>query len=185
MNIKIFSLPGIVTLIMLCSCNNAVREKQLAKIDSLMAVIDSAGKNLNKINKDTISKRFDTFRNTNKSVAEHYQEYRNEENWNYLCEYQNVRKPFKTMVKRYNSYINDLKTSKEQLENLRHDVEKKLISEEEFNNYFIIEKNSAHEITFKINKQINEVLSQMKNFDTIQPYLLKLIDSYPENKNKK
>jgi len=176
---------AIVSIVAFSSCNNAVKKKQLAKIDSLITIIDTTGNKLNTINKDTVTKKYETYKQTNKKVAEHYQKYRNEENWNYLCNYQNVRKPFKTMVLNYNSFNADLKSAREQLENLKHDVQEGLISKEEFDNYFILEAKNTNEISFKINKQVESVLNQYKNFDTIQPYMLKLIDSYAENKKNK
>ena len=176
---------SIITIFVFSSCSNAVKEKQLAKIDSLMAIIDTASCNLNKINIDTVSKRYETYKATNKRVAEHYQKYRNEENWKYLCAYNNVRKPFKTMFLQYGTYKTELISSKKQLEDLKHDVANKLISEEEFHSFFIIESKSANDLSFKINMQVEMVLSQYKNFDTVHPYLIKLIDSYTENQNSK
>jgi len=175
---------AIISVVAFSSCNQAVKKKQLAKIDSLITIIDTTANHLNAINKDTVAKKYEAYKETNKKVAEHYQKYRNDENWHYLCNYQNVRKPFKTMVFNYNTFKSDLKSSREQLENLKHDVQKGLITEEEFNNFFTLEAKNTNDISIKINKQVESVLNQYKNFDTIQPYLLKLIDSYPENKNK-
>jgi hypothetical protein len=185
MSNKYFLFISIATIFFFSSCNNAVKEKQIAKIDSLMAIIDTARINLNKINKDTVGKRFLTYQETNKLVAEHYKEYRNEENWKYVCSFQEVRKPFKTMIFNYNSYKSDLDSSRKQLENLKHDVEKKLITEKEFENFFKIESKSANELTFKINIQVERVIGQLKNFDTVHPYMLKLIETYPKNKKDK
>lgn len=176
---------AIISIFAFSSCNQAVKKKQLAKIDSLITIIDTTANHLNAINKDTVAKKYEAYKETNQKVAEHYQKYRNEENWYYVCNYQNVRKPFKTMVFNYSTFKSELTSSREQLENLKHDVQKGLISEEEFNNFFTLEAKNTNEISFKINKQVESVLNQYKNFDTIQPYLLKLIDSYAENKNKK
>jgi len=176
---------ALISLVTFSSCNTAVKKKQLAKIDSLISIIDTTGSHLNAINKDTVAKKYEAYNETNKKVAEHYQKYRNEENWNYVCNYQNVRKPFKTMVINYGSFNSELKSAREQLENLKHDVQEGLISKEEFDNFFILEAKNTNEISFKINKQVESVLNQYKNFDTIQPYILKLIDSYAENKKNK
>lgn len=184
MSYKSIFYLALISIVAFSSCNSAVKKKQIAKIDSLITIIDTTGSKLKTINKDTVTKKFEAYKKTNEKVAEHYQKYRNEENWSYLCNYQNVRKPFKTMVLNYNSFNAELKSAREQLENLKHDVQEGLISKEEFNNFIILEAKNTHEISFKINKQVESVLGQYKNFDTIQPYLLKLIDSYTENKNK-
>jgi len=175
----------LVIVIALSSCNNAVKKQQLAKVDSLMAVIATASAHLNKINKDTVTKRFQDYKETNKKVFEHYKEYRNDENWKYLCAFQEVRKAFKTVSLNYNTYMNELKTSKKQLEDLKYDVDHKLISKDEFRGFFLIEAQSADRISYKINTQVENVLRQYKNFDTVHPYLLKLIESYPKESTAK
>ncbi|HNW71193.1 MAG TPA: hypothetical protein PKI01_12365 [Bacteroidales bacterium] len=175
---------AIISIAAFSSCNQAVKKNQLARIDSLITIIDTTTSHLNAINRDTVARKYKAYQETNKKVAEHYQKYRNEENWGYVCNYQNVRKPFKTMVFNYNSFKADLKSAREQLENLKHDVQEGLISEEEFNNFFTLEAKNTNDVSIKINKQVESVLNQYKNFDTIQPYMLKLIDSYAENKNK-
>lgn len=133
-----------ILIVVFSSCNSAVKKEQFAKIDSLIALLDSASKHLEIINMDTVNKKYQAYQETNNLVAVHYQKYRNDENWKYLCAFQNVRKPFKTMVKGYGSYKNDLASSKEQLENMKHDVDKNLLDEKEFKDYFDVEAKSAH-----------------------------------------
>ncbi|HNW89576.1 MAG TPA: hypothetical protein PKN48_07920 [Bacteroidales bacterium] len=179
---RYFLSLAIIAIVAFSSCKNAEKEKQIAKIDSLITVLDTASQHLNKINIDTVTKKYQAYQATNKLVATHYQKYRNEENWKYLCEYQNVRKPFKNMLKNYKSFRNDLNTSREQLENLRHDVDKKLLDDSEFRSYFTIEAHSVNDLAYRINGQVKSVLYQYQNFDTIQPYLLKLAATYPKDK---
>lgn len=178
---RYFLSLAIIALVAFSSCKNTEREKQIAKIDSLIAILDTTSQHLNKINLDTVTKKYQAYQTTNKLVATHYQKYRNEENWKYLCEYQNVRKPFKMMLKNHRSFRNDLSTSREQLENLKHDVDNKLLDESEFKSYFTIEAQSVNDLSFKINSQVKSVLCQYQNFDTIHPYLLKLAATYPKD----
>ena len=87
------------------------------------------------------------------------------------------------MAFHYRGYLSDIDSSRKQLENLKHDVKEKLIDEKEFENYFNIEAKTVNELTFKINKQVDLVLRQFKNFDTVHPYLLKLLEKYPKDKS--
>jgi len=168
-------------LLALSSCHNAEKKQQIAKIDSLITIIDSTESNLEKMNIDTVRKKYSAFRETNQRVIAHYQEYRNEENWKYMCAFQEVRKAFKVMVNKHKSYEQELKISREQLENLKHDVDESLLEEKEFKDYFAMESKSVHDLTFQINRQVNQVLQQYANFDSVHPYLLKLLETYPKD----
>jgi len=176
-----FILAVAIGLLALSSCHNAEKKQQIAKIDSLITIIDSTESNLEKMNIDTVKKKYNDFKETNKRVIVHYHEYRNDENWKYMCAFQEVRKAFKVMVNKHKSYQQELKISREQLENLRHDVDKSLLEEKEFKDYFTMESKSVHDLTFQINRQINQVLQQYANFDTVHPYLLKLLETYPKD----
>ncbi len=168
-------------ILVLSACHNAEKKQQLAKIDSLMAILDSTDSNLEKMNIDTVRKKYSAFQETNKRIIVHYHEYRNDENWKYMCAFQEVRKAFKVMVNKHNSYEQELKISREQLDNLKHDVDKRLLDEKEFKDYFAIESKSVHDLTFQINRQVSQVLQQYANFDTVHPYLLKLLETYPKD----
>ncbi len=182
---RFFNVFLILAIVALSSCNNAVKQKQLAKIDSLSVILDSANVQLTKINLDTIKNIFAKFEETNEKASEHYQKYRTEENWKFVCAYQQVKKPIKEMIEKYQSFSEDLNTSKKQLDDLRHDVNKNLINEKDFASYFNMEVKSAGDLSIRIKMKTGNALKQMKNFDTIHPYMLKLIDSYSENKTKK
>lgn len=175
---------GITLGFLIASCSNPVKKNQLSKVDSLYALLDSASTLLSRVNMDTVNQRLQTYYDVNKKVSEHYQEYRNEENWAYVCSYQNVRKPFKTLVKNYIKYQAEVDSSKKQLENLKHDIKKNLLKENEFDGCFAIESQSINALTFKIKKNIESVQHQLKNFDTIHPYMLRLIESYNSGKEK-
>ncbi|MEI6123973.1 MAG: hypothetical protein WCQ95_10135 [Bacteroidota bacterium] len=155
-----------------------MQEKQISQIDSLYKVVDSVSFKLNKINKDTIKNRFQLFKVMNDTVSKHFHEVRNDESWSYICNFQNVRKPFKTMVFNYDLYKSNIDSSKKQLIDLKHDVEKGLVKEKNVNSYLKIESQLINTVCIKVMKNIDQVNAQMKNFDTVQPYLFNLIKEH-------
>lgn len=48
-------------LLALSSCHNAEKKQQIAKIDSLITIIDSTESNLEKMNIDTVRKKIQRF----------------------------------------------------------------------------------------------------------------------------
>jgi hypothetical protein len=127
-------------------------------------------------------KRSHAYQVTIDTVSKHFNEVKNDESWKYICAYQEVRKPFKTMSFEYDSYQADIDSAIKQLNDLKHDVKEKLISDEEFALYYKNECNSANTVCFKISKSIASVNRQMKNFDTVHPYLIKLINDHKSGK---
>jgi hypothetical protein len=168
----------------LISCSNKNVEKKLSKIDSLIKIIDSVSYNLKQINPDTIMKRWHTYQITMDTVSKHFKDVRNDESWNYICAYNSVRKPFKTMALEYGSYRADIDSSLKQLDDLKHDVKEKLLTNENFDLYYANECKSANTICAKVSHNIASVNRQMKNFDTVHPYLIKLINDHKSGKKK-
>ncbi len=172
----------LVCSMLLFSCSNEKRAKQISKIDSLYKVLDTVDIKLKQINIDSVKNRYRLYKVTNDTVSKHFPEVRTDESWKYICAFQNVRKPFKNMSLSYDFFRAELQLSKKQLEDLKHDVEKKLLKGKDFDKFFTDEYRSVNDLQAKIMNNVNQVNAQMKNFDTVQPYLMNLIR---EHKSKK
>jgi hypothetical protein len=164
------------------ACSNKKVEQQLVKIDSLAKVMDSVDVRLKQVNRDTIVNRYHAYQSTLDTLSKHFKEVRTDESWKYLCAFQEVRKPFKTMSLNYNMFRAEIDSSIKQLTNLRHDVKEKLITDKEFETFFITERNSVNAVYFKVSKNVDQVIQQMKNYDTVHPYLVKLISDHKSGK---
>jgi hypothetical protein len=172
----------LIIIVLLISCSGKKIEKRVLKIDSLAKVMDSVDQKLKQISKDTIANRYHTYQRTLDSVAKYIKEIRNDESWKFICAYQEVRKPFKTMTINYDLYRAEIDSTIKQLLNLKHDVEQKLISDKEFDAFIQNESNSVNAVFFKVSKNIENVSLQMKNFDTIHPYLINILNHRKSSK---
>jgi hypothetical protein len=180
---KIFSyVPALLLLFFFTACSNKKIEQQVVKIDSLAKVMDSVDIKLKQINRDTIMNRYHTYQITLDTVSKHFKEVKNDVSFKYICAYQEVRKPFKTMSYNYDIYKAEIDSSVKQLNDLRHDIKEKLISDKEFQTFFKNECNSVNAIYFKVSKNVENVARQMKNFDTVHPFLIKLINDHKSGK---
>jgi hypothetical protein len=174
--------PILLLLLFFISCSNKKVEMQILKIDSLARVIDSVDQKLKQINRDTIVNRYHAYQITIDTVSKHFKEVRNDVSWKYICAFQEVRKPFKTMAFNYELFRAEIDSSIKQLNNLKHDVKEKLLSDKEFETFFQNERNSVNAVYFKVSKNVESVTRQMKNFDTVHPYLVKLISDHKSGK---
>jgi hypothetical protein len=180
---KIFVyFPITLILLFIISCSGKKVEQRVAKIDSLTKIIDSVDQKLTLINKDTVKNRYSTYKKTIDTIAKHMKELRTDESWKYICAYQEVRKPFKTLTFNYDIYKAEIDSSVRQLANLKHDIKAKLLSDKEFEIFFKNECNSVNAVYFKVSKNIETVSRQMKNYDTVHPYLIKLINDHKQGK---
>jgi hypothetical protein len=174
---KILQYSSIVFLLLfLFSCSGKKIEKQIVKIDSLEKILGSVKQELKEINKDTIENRYHTFKRTNDTIVKHMKELRNDESWKYICAYQTVNEPFESMAQNYYQYMSRVDSSLKQLGDLKHDVKAKLLSDKEFESFFKNESRSVNSLFEKVHEEIEVAEGQMKNYDTVHPYLIKLIN---------
>ncbi|MEI6852726.1 MAG: hypothetical protein WCL06_07765 [Bacteroidota bacterium] len=178
----IIFIPLLLLLLLIISCNGKKVEKQIAKIDSLAKIMDSVDQKLKLINHDTIVNRYHTYQITLDTLSKHFKEVKTDVSFKYLCAYQEVRKPFKTMSFSYGVYKTEIDSTIKQLNDLKHDVKEKLISDKEFETFFMNECNSVNAVFCKVSKNVDNVLLQMKNYDTVHPYLTKLINNHKSGK---
>jgi methyl-accepting chemotaxis protein len=178
----LYFLPIGLLLLLLISCSGKNIEKQVVKIDSLEKIMGTLAQELKEINKDTIENRYQTFKRTSDTLAKHLKELRNDESWKYICAYQNVNEPFESMASKYYQYKSQIDSSLKQLADLKHDVKAKLLSNKEFDNYFKNESESVNTLIEKVGEEIEITVSQMKNYDTVHPYLIKLISDHKSGK---
>jgi hypothetical protein len=171
-------LPIALLFVFLISCSGKKTEKQLTKIDSLEKIMASLNEELMEINKDTIENRHRIFKRTNDTIAKHIKELRNDESWKYICAYQYVNEPFESMAMKYYQYKSEVDSSLKQLSDLKHDVKAKLLSNKEFDTFFQNESNSVKAVSEKVKEEIEMTEDQMKNYDTVHPYLIKLISEH-------
>lgn len=173
---------GLLSGFLFFSCKNHNKE-QISRIDSLYQVADQLQQKLSEINVDTLKNRYIIYKNLNKYIGENITELKNDSSWYYICEFQKTNKPFMRMPYKYGHYMAEIDSSKKQLDNLKHDLMKDLITDEEFKKFYNIEVLSLNAVYNKVNSHVDIVAGQLKNYDTIYPYICKMIDNH-KNKHK-
>lgn len=174
----IFIIP-----LLLNSCTGKEEKKQLSKIDSLSGVLAESEKKLTEINKDSVTIKYFLYEKTMDSVAKYFTQIRSDESWPYICAYREVRKPFRNIYLKYDLFKSELDSAKKQLDDLKHDIKKELIKNDEADLFIKNESNSVDAIYKKISKSIDLAEKHMKNFDTVHPYLIKLMNSKTRRNN--
>jgi hypothetical protein len=166
------------------SCVNDTEIKQLNKVDSLSQIMLKAEKKLREVNKDSVSKKFELYNEYSGKIKEDLYEFKNKENWPYICAYSNVRKPFRNMVNNYKDFQTGLDSSKVHLDNLKHDIRKGLLSNDEFDRYYKMEKIKALALLDIITQRVESAKKEEANFDTVHPRIVRFISDFQNMKKK-
>ena len=86
------------------------------------------------------------------------------------------------MAIKYAGFNAKIDSSVKQLENLKHDVKAKVLSDKEFETFYMNERESVDAVYESISECIESVNMEMKNFDTVHPYLVKLLNNHKSGK---
>jgi hypothetical protein len=157
------------------SCSGKKVEKRVSQIDSLSAVMEKVDEDLKEVNKDTLQNRFLLLKRTTDSISKHMTEIRTDESWKYICAYTVMKEPLEEISRNYDLYRREIDSTMKQLADLKHDVKSKLLSDNEYKTYFQNECNSVNAVYGKVNENLEELEEQMKTFDTVHPWLVRLL----------
>lgn len=182
-NISITLITGIITAVsLMTACTSPEVQKDVARVDSIAVMIDSAESTLQSIDIDGLAALYDTYKDHAKVIEGNFYELKTEESWPYICAYRNCKKSFQMMLETYPDFIAEIDSSRSQLELLQHDIKKKLITREETNQYILLEAENARSLNERISFRVNNALRQQLNFDTVHPRIKEFIT---EMQNKK
>ncbi|MEI6764501.1 MAG: hypothetical protein WCM76_02600 [Bacteroidota bacterium] len=179
-----FYFMSALALLLVQSCGSKADKADIARIDSVYAVVETTGQELNKLNFDTLNTKNEMYKANAKVLTENIYELKNDETWPWICAYGNVRKPFKTMVAEYPKYKSELDTCRKQLNDMKHDLDNGALSKSDFETNFLIECSAVNDLTGRIIKNLNSVKAQLKSFDTVHPAICRIIKEFQENEAK-
>jgi hypothetical protein len=175
---------SVLALMLVQSCGSKAYKADIARIDSVYAVVDTTAQKLSTLNFDTLNAKNELYKANAKVLTESIHDLKNDETWPWICAYGNVRKPFKTMVAEYPKYKAELDTCRKQLNDMKHDLDNGALSKSEFETNFLIECSAVNDLTTRILKNVNSVTAQLKSFDTVHPAICRIIKEFQENKAK-
>ncbi len=179
---KIFFV--LVPYIFIISCSNNNYNDKIKFIDSLDTKIDTITKQIVNYNNVNFSDRYNLMFGKIKIFGE----YINNENLNTPAiksfgQYANLSKFYKHIGGKKDKLFKQLALSKQQLQNLKHDLQNNLINTDSVDNYFNIEKNIANDLFNEANLLFTEIKKSNELFNNLSPKIDLLIDSLKNTKN--
>lgn len=174
---KLILLFALLAMPLLFSCTKK-HPKLMAKIDSLATVLDSADHKLQQINPDTVKARYKAFTSANEVLKQNIEKIRTDDTWPLICRYESLDKPLRRMSFNYGLFRSEIDSTRRQLDDLRHDVSKNLLTREEFYEFFTIECHSVTAVYNKVSKNADLMKGHLSGYDTLYPKIMKMIEPY-------
>lgn len=143
--LPVFSL-FLAILVTLSSCNQAVKEERLQKIDSLNVHLNYVFSSVEKIDPQLLDNRITEIDQMSSWVWENVEDTLPKKPGMAMGDLIRTNKYLKQSRSRYNDVLKEAGYSKEQLEALKKDVENSFYSDEEFKGYFNTEAQSVAEL---------------------------------------
>lgn len=168
----------------LVACRGGDTAKEIAQVDSLFSVVKGTRDTLATIDHELVRQKYELYKQASKELQDNFYEIKTDENWPYICEYRNVRRPLRDMSQKYNFMMAEVDSSLKQLEHMKYDLQKGSMGKEEFDAYFRLEAETASNLIFKIRRQVELTRNHMINFDTIHPYIEEQLRIFREKSEK-
>jgi len=154
---------------LLSSCNHRANVVFVEKIDSLIVVLDSSTKELNLIDTAVISSDYKIYTHNIKLIREQFNNKENDSVWHVITRYGLLRKPMRDFKKHYINYGKEINVSREQLQDLRADVEKNNIPADSIEIYINEEAAFVTYIKFSVKGLMETTTRYYNQFKELNP----------------
>lgn len=156
------------------ACNNP-NEKEINEVDALIAKATEIENSL--LSLDT-SKVFGTKRQLEKDIAIFTKigDTLTKEEAFKISDIFGSKKKFYRLTTRFPKFINQIETSKKQLNDLKQDLENSLIKKENYAVYYSDEQIALKDLDIQINKLVIGIDVVIEKYETDRPELLKIME---------
>jgi endonuclease IV len=170
-NILILVITGAIFM----GCGNT-SQKEMEQVDALLTLVKETEKELLAIDtsmvfamKQQIVLDFKTYSQFSDTVSK--------EEALRVDEIFGNKKKFTKITKNYHVFINDVNHAKEQLSQLKTDLENELVSKDDYQTYYESEKAAVNHILLQVKKSTSNFDIAIGKYELERPELLKLIEN--------
>jgi RNA binding exosome subunit len=171
---RLFLVLFLLSLV-LGSCRQDAAEKQLNAVDSLYSILiraDSTLRNLDKNEINEISKKIET---NVKQFKSHYGDTIPWETAKLISKYHRLKKALIKHMENNHYITKELGYCREQLENLRNDIENKIMDPDKFQLYYNIEAQTLFILDSLVDHEIEFASNQLDRFKEWDPAIEDLL----------
>lgn len=174
---KYITLIFIVTVVF-TACKNEMQneiQKEIEEVDSLISLVDEIEKSV--LSVDT-SRAFAAKKQVSMDIAmiESLEDTLDKETAFKLDDYYSGKKRLFRFASNYNGFIKEIDLAKEQLNNLKQDLNNGLIDKEKFKDYYASEQASVMSLSSQVNKSVGGLEEAMQKMELNREDILKVFE---------
>lgn len=174
----------IFVILLLNSCGNIEKKKQISKIDELEVIVQQMQDELFNSKMDSIIIAFGDVSKTLSSLNKNSTGMISDTTFIKLFEkYTKIKKQLKSLNKQLNILVGNIQYSKSQLSNLKKDILEKSIKVEQIREYLEGEQMAVDEIKEKFKPALEKIEKRMKSYHEMRP-VMKKIEKKLKNEKK-
>lgn len=164
------------------ACKNAM-EKEIGEVDALISMVDEIEKSVLSI--DT-TRAFAAKRQISMDLAmiESLGDTLDKATAFKLDDYYSGKKRLFRFSTNYKGFINQIGYAKDQLKNLKQDINNGLIEKDKFKDYYIEEQASVMELSSKVNKSISGIEVAIQKMELERDEILTLFEELKQKKSE-
>ncbi|MFH1320879.1 MAG: hypothetical protein ABII90_09540 [Bacteroidota bacterium] len=166
--------------LILSSCKNVDVKKEVSAIDSLGQVVEKAHLHLKEINIENAKKIREEINTNMDFVKTHYQDTLSWDISKLLSDYHSIQKTLKHFLRIKEYLEKEIVYSNEQLKNLKHDIEKEIITKEQFNTYYEAEMKAVSGLKKEIKLYVDMAKEKIEKFNSINPKVGEVVKKFKE-----
>jgi hypothetical protein len=165
-------------LLVTSACKPSYIKQGIKEIDSLSVRVFDAQSRLNEMDTAAIKMKYDLYMESIAKMKTIEDTSFSKEEWHAMTQYGHVRKALRNFIQQMSTFREEISYSASQLENLKHDLEKKYISREEYENYIQKEREAVDVFLQRFDMYYFGTLSQVTAFDTLYPVIQQVIENH-------
>lgn len=169
-----FTLVLVGMIIVFSSCKNEM-SKEIGEVDGLITMVNEIEKTV--LSVDT-AKAFQTKRQISKDLEliENIGDTLDKEDAFILDDYYSGKKRLYRFHENYEDFINQIDYAKNQLKNLKQDLNNGKVTKEKYKEYYMLEHGSILELNSKVNKSVGGIEEAMQKMELKRPEILELFE---------
>ena len=164
------------------SCRDNETKEEISSIDSLYRAVLSADSLIRYVDVEKISGYKEEIVTNMGYIQKNFNDSMTNELRILLTDYYAIRKPLRVLLSRTEFYMQELNYSKEQLQNLKHDIEQGTIEKEQFSKHLETENQAISGLVKEIRQYTDVLNTKIEFFIRTNPSILELIRKLKEEK---
>jgi hypothetical protein len=176
MNISRNLILSLFVLLTLASCKTQKQKEGVEKTNELLSRIDFLNKRIDSLDFKKFKQIYDTTKVYDLFISKLPPEAEfSDEEWDLIAQYGAIEKCFKKLESHHiNPLRNELSKSKSQIENLRHDIKKGFLKDDEIDRYLREEDSILNQISNIIDGEIDFARYHEAKYKELHPQMIKL-----------